>query len=81
MARHAVAQTDGVVIPVDIAKPQEQPPCSFKVERIDELLAQQAHRRRAQKDHALFVQPDDSLIGPEIKDLGEMVRFQVRRRN
>ena len=41
-------------------------------ERVDELLAQQAHRRRAQDDDALLVQPDDALIRPEIEQLGEV---------
>ena len=48
-------------------------------QRVDELLAQQAHGRRAQDDDALLVQPDDALIGTEIEHLGEVEVLQIHR--
>ena len=74
-----VAQAHGVVVPVGVAKPQEQAPRRFEPERVDELLAQQAHGRRAQDDDALLVQPDDALVRPKIEELRQMVGFQMGR--
>ena len=47
------------------------------LERVDELLAQQPHRRRAQNHHALIVKPDDAFFRPEIQQLGELQLLQV----
>ena len=74
-----VAQAHRVVISVGVAKPQEHPPCSFITQGVDEFLAEQPHGRRAEKDHALLVKADDSLIGAEVENLGKMVSFRLRR--
>ena len=75
----SVAQTDGIVVPVRVAKPQHQASCCLEPQRVDELLAQQAHGGRAQDDDALLVQPDDALIGAEIENLGEVEVLQIHR--
>ena len=75
----AVAQADGVVIPVGVAEPQQQAPRRLESQRVDELLAQQAHRRRAEDDDALLVQPDDALIGPKVQELGQIVVLECGR--
>ena len=75
----SVAQADGVVVTVRVAKPQHQAPRRLEPERVDELLAQQAHGRRAQDDDALLVQADDALVGAEIQNLAEVDVLPVRR--
>ena len=69
------AQVDGVVVAVRKAEAQQQPPCGRDAEGVDELLAQQAHRRRAEDHDPLLVQPDDALIRPEVEQLGEVQRM------
>ena len=65
-----VAQTHRIVVPVRIPKPQHQAPRGLESQRVDELLAQQAHGGRAQDDDPLLMQPDDALIWAEIENLG-----------
>ena len=61
------------MVPVGVAKPQEQAPCCFEAERVDEFLAQQPHGRGAEQDDALLVQADDALIRPKIEQLRQMM--------
>ena len=65
------------MVAVRVAKPQEQAPCRFEAERVDEFLAQQTHGRGAEQDDALLVQADDALIRPKIEQFREMVGFQM----
>lgn len=65
----AVAQTHGVVIAIGKSESEEQATGGVGSERVDEFLAQQPHRRGAQDDDALFVEPDDALVGAEIEEL------------
>ena len=76
----SVAQADGIVVTVCVAKPQHQTPRRLGPQRCDELLAQQAHGSRAQDDDALLVKADDALVWAEIQNLGEvdvLDRFDV----
>ena len=75
----SVAQTHRIVVPVRVAKPQEQAPGRLEPQRIDELLAQQAHRRGAENDDPLLVQADDALIRTKVEDLAKMEVFQIDR--
>ena len=68
----ARAQVDGIVVAVREPEPEQDAPRRLEPERVDELLAHQAHRGRAQDDDALFVQSNDALIGSEIEQFGEM---------
>ena len=49
-------------------------------QRIDQLLAQQAHRGRAQDHHALLMQPDDALIGTKIEEFRQLQPLELRVR-
>lgn len=73
------AQVDGVVVTVGEAEAQQQPPCRLGADRVDEFLAQQAHRRSAEDHDPLLVQSDDALIRPEVEQLGEVLRMTGRR--
>ena len=75
----AVAQADGVVIPVGESESQQQSSRGVEPERVDKLLAQQPHRGSAQDHHTLFVQPDDALVRTEVQQLREMERLGRRR--
>ena len=59
-------QVDGIVVAIGIPEPHQQPTGDVPAKCIDQLLAQQPHRRRAQNHHALLMQPDDAEIGAKI---------------
>src|SRR5678815_5828470 len=44
----AVAQAHGVVIPIRITKSEKQLACGLEAQRVNELLAEQAHRSCAE---------------------------------
>ena len=58
-----LAEIDRVVVAVGIPESHEQPPGDVATEGVDQLLAQQPHRRRAENHDALLVQSDDTEIG------------------
>jgi hypothetical protein len=60
------AEIDGIVITVGKTETKKYSSRRFSPESIDELLAHEAHGGGAQNDHALLVQPDDSLVGTKI---------------
>ena len=62
---------------VSVGEPESNRDASggFEAQRVDQLFAQQSHRRRAQDDDTLLVQPDDALIRPKVEQFCEM---QVR---
>ena len=72
----SLAQVDGVVVAVGEAESEQQSPGRLEPERVDQLLAQQSHRRRAQDHDALLVQPDNALVRTKIQQFCEV---QVRR--
>jgi len=55
------------VIAVREPEPQQDAASRIAPERVDELLPHEAHRGGAEDHHALLVQPDDPLVGPEIE--------------
>ena len=67
-----LAQVHRVVVAVGEPEAQQQAPRHVDAERVDQLLAQQAHRRRAQDHDALVVQPDHPEIGAEVEQLGQL---------
>ena len=67
-----IAQAHGVVVPVCEAEPHQQPARRLGAQRIDQLFSQQAHRRGAENDDALFVEANDAFIRPKIEQLGEL---------
>jgi hypothetical protein len=67
-----VAQTDGIVVPVCVSEPKHQTSGRLESQGINELPTQQTHGGRTQNDDALFVQPDDALIRPEIENLSQV---------
>ena len=73
----SVAQTHGIVIAVSETESKQQSSRRLESERVDELFAEQPHGCRAQDDDALFVQPDNALIGTKIQELREMERLDV----
>ena len=74
----SVAQTHGIVIAVSETESKQQSSRCLESERVDELFAEQPHGCRAQDDDALFVQPDNALIGTKIQELREMERLDRR---
>jgi hypothetical protein len=60
------------VVSVCEPKPKQNAAGSVEPESVDELLSHEAHRGRAEDDHALLVQPNDALIGPKIEQLGKV---------
>ena len=75
----ACPQIDGVVVSVCEPEPKQDAPRGLQPERVDELLAHEAHRGRAQDDDALLVQSNDALIGPKIEQFGEVQIVAARR--
>lgn len=75
----ACPQIDRVVISVGEPKPKEDAAGGVQPQRIDQLLAHEAHRRRAEDDDALLVQPNHPLIGPKVEQLGEVEAGALRR--
>jgi hypothetical protein len=77
----ALAQIDGVVVPVRIPEPDEEAPRQVPPEGVDQLLAQQSHCRRAEDDDALFVQTDDAEVRTEVEQFRQLqpVELGVRR--
>jgi hypothetical protein len=73
-----VAQADSVMVPVRVPEPKHQAPGRFRPQRINELLAQQAHRRRAQDDDSLLVQADNTEIRPKIKQFGGIEVLEIQ---
>jgi len=74
-----IAQTHGIVVPVRVSEPEHQPSRRLESQGINELPAQQTHGGRTQNDDALFVQPDDALIRPEIENLSQVEVLQIDR--
>jgi hypothetical protein len=66
------------VVPVGESESQRKSLRRLHSQRIDQLLTKEAHRRRAQDYDSLFVQPNDTLIGPKIEHFGEMQIFVLR---
>ena len=73
------AQIDGVVIAIREPEPQQDTSGRLDPQRVDELLSHEAHRRRTEDHHALLVQPDDSLVRPEVEQFGEVKIVAVGR--
>jgi hypothetical protein len=65
------------VVPVRVAKPQEQAPRRLEPERVDEFLAKKAHSRGTEQDDTLLVQADDALIGTNIEELRQMMGLDI----
>lgn len=65
-------QVHGVMVSVGKPESQEQPPGGLESEGINQFLPKQAHGGRAEDHDALVVQPDDTLIGPEIEQFREV---------
>jgi nucleotide-binding universal stress UspA family protein len=80
--RHAIdrslSKIHRVVVPVGESESQRKSLRRLHSQRIDQLLTKEAHRRRAQDYDSLFVQPNDTLIGPKIEHFGEMQIFVLR---
>ena len=55
------------MVAVGKAEAKQQASCRRWTECVDELLAQQTHRSRAQDDDPLLVESDDALVRPEIQ--------------
>jgi hypothetical protein len=75
----ACAQVDGVVIPVREPKPQQEATRRFGSQRVDEFLSHQTHGRCTEDDDTLLVQPNDTLIGPEVEQFGKVQIVTVWR--
>ena len=71
----SLAQVDRVVIAVGEPESNRHASGRLESQRVDQLLPQKSHRRRAENDDTLLVQPDDPLIRPEIEQFCEV---QVR---
>ena len=64
-------------IVVSVGEPESNRHASGRLESkgIDQLFAQESHRRRTQDDDTLIVQPDNPLIRAKIQQLCEMQVF------
>ena len=67
------------MIPLREPEPNRHASGGLQAQRIDQLLPQQTHRRRAENDDPLLVQADDSLIRPEIEEFCEVQVLPIRR--
>ena len=67
-----IPQADGIVIAVRKSKSHQEPARRVDAERVDQFLAQEAHGRRAENDHALLVQTDDALVGAKVEQFGQL---------
>jgi hypothetical protein len=68
------------VVAVGISKSHEQPPGDVAPEGVDQLLAQQPHRRRAEDHDALLVQADDTEIRTKVQEFGELQPLELGMR-
>src|SRR5688572_26766150 len=75
-----LAEVDGIVVPIGVAESHQQPPADVTAEAVNQLLPQQAHRRRAQNHHALFMQADDAEIGAKVEELRQLQALELWRR-
>ena len=76
----SLSQIHGVVIAVGESESQRQSFGRFHSQRIDQLLAKESHRCRAENHDALVVQPDHALIRPKIEQFSQMQVLLFRRR-
>ena len=76
----SLSQIHCIVISVGESESQCQSFGRLDSQRIDQLLAKQAHRRGAENHDALFVQPNDALIRPKIEQFSQMQVLLFRRR-
>ena len=74
-----IAKADGVVVAVGKAKPHEKAARGFGPERVDQLFSQQAHRGRAEDDHPLLVEPNDTFIRPKVEQFDELQATVIHR--
>jgi hypothetical protein len=72
-------EIDGVVVSIREPESKQDAASCLQPECVDELLPHEAHRRRAEDDHALLVQPNDTLIRTEVEQFGEMESVVIRR--
>ena len=75
-----LAEIDGIVVAVGVPEPHQQAPGDVAPEGVDQLLAQQPHRRRAENHHALLVQPDDAEVRTEVQEFGQLQPLELRVR-
>ena len=66
------AEIHRVVISVGEPEPNRYPPGRLETQRIDQLFAKESHRRRADDDDTLIVQPDNPLVRPKIEQFCEV---------
>jgi hypothetical protein len=72
-----IPQTDGVVVPVSVPEPQDDPPRGLAAQAVNEFLAEQAEGNGTENHDSLFVKPDDSLFGPKVQNFGQAEMFEV----
>ena len=68
-------QVHRIVVSVGEPEPNRYPSGCLEAQRVDQLFAKQSHRRRADNDDTLIVQPDNSLIRPKIEEFCEVQVF------
>jgi hypothetical protein len=63
----ALSQVHGIVVSICEAESNRNPAGCLETQRVDQLLAEQAHSRGTEDDHALLMQSDDPLVGPKVE--------------
>ena len=77
--RRPFAQVHRVVVSIRKAESNRDPSGRLHAQRVDELFAEESHRRRAEDDHPLLVQSDNPLIRPKIQQFGKVQVLAFRR--
>ena len=75
----SIAQAHRIVVPVRVPEPQHQASRRLQSQCVNELLAQETHRGRAQNDDALLMEADDPLVWTEIENLRKVEVLQIHR--
>ena len=67
------------MVSVGEPEPNRYPSGCLEAQRVDQLFAKESHRRRADDDDTLIVQPDNPLIRTKIEQFCEVQVFVSRR--
>src|SRR5688572_24725275 len=77
--RRPLTQVHRIVVSVGEPESNRDPPGCLETQRVDQLLAEEAHRRRAQDDDPLLVQSDNPLVWTKVEQFCEVQVPSPRR--
>ena len=73
--RRSFPEVDRIVVSVGEPEPYRDSSGCFEAQRVDQLFAKEPHRRRAEDDDTLIVEPENPLIRTKIEQFCEVQVF------